>query len=78
MTQAHKTDAARKIIRSLNADAEIVETNYSSVNIEKIMDTGLFDYEKALTIQCGQKSFTVLLIMLRRKNMASALMFIVL
>ena len=42
-----KTDAARKIIRSLNADAEIVETNYSSVNIEKIMDTGLFDYEKA-------------------------------
>ena len=44
---ADKTDAARKIIRSLNADAEIVETNYSSVNIEKIMDTGLFDYEKA-------------------------------
>jgi len=42
-----KTDAARKIIRSLNADAEIVETNYSSVSIEKIMDTGLFDYEKA-------------------------------
>ena len=35
-----KTDAARKIIRSLNADAEIVETNYSSVSIEKIMDTG--------------------------------------
>ena len=31
---AEKTDAARKIIRSLNADAEIVETNYSSVNIE--------------------------------------------
>ena len=44
---AEKTDAARKIIRSLNADAEIVETNYSSVKIEKIMDTGLFDYEKA-------------------------------
>lgn len=42
-----KTDAARKIIRSLNADAEIVETNHSSVSIEKIMDTGLFDYEKA-------------------------------
>ena len=44
---AEKTDAARKIIRSLNADAEIVETNYSSVSIEKVMDTGLFDYEKA-------------------------------
>ena len=42
-----KTDAARKIIRSLNADAEIIETNYSRVQIDKIMDTGLFDFEKA-------------------------------
>ena len=42
-----KTDAARKIIRSLNADTEIIETNYSRVQIDKIMDTGLFDFEKA-------------------------------
>ena len=42
-----KTDAARKIIRSLNADTEIIETNYSRVQIDKIMDTGLFNFEKA-------------------------------
>ena len=42
-----KTDAARKIIRSRNADTEIIETNYSRVQIDKIMDTGLFDFEKA-------------------------------
>ncbi|MEM6371487.1 MAG: GTP-binding protein [Pseudomonadota bacterium] len=42
-----RTDAARKIIRSLNADAEIIETNQSSVAAEKILDTGLFDFEQA-------------------------------
>ena len=40
-------DAARKIIRSLNADADIIETNYSDVPTTKIFDTGLFDFEKA-------------------------------
>ncbi len=44
---AQKVDAARKIIRSLNADAEIIETNHSSVAAEKILDTGLFDFEQA-------------------------------
>ncbi len=42
-----KVDAARKIIRSLNADAEIIETNQSSVAAEKILDTGLFDFNQA-------------------------------
>ena len=42
-----RVDAARKIIRSLNADAEIIETNQSSVPVDKILDTGLFDFEKA-------------------------------
>ncbi|MEP3635740.1 MAG: GTP-binding protein [Paracoccaceae bacterium] len=42
-----KVDAARKIIRSLNADTEVIETNQSSVAAEKILDTGLFDFEKA-------------------------------
>ncbi len=42
-----KVDAARKIIRSLNADAEIVEVNHSAVAAEKILETGLFDFEKA-------------------------------
>ena len=42
-----KVDAARKIIRSLNADAEIIETNQSDVSADKILDTGLFDFQKA-------------------------------
>lgn len=42
-----KVDAARKIIRSLNTDAEIIETNHSSVAADKILDTGLFDFERA-------------------------------
>lgn len=42
-----RTDAARKIIRSLNADAKIIETDHSDVAAEAILDTGLFDFEKA-------------------------------
>ena len=42
-----KLDAARKVIRSLNADAEIIETNHSLVATEKILDTGLFDFDQA-------------------------------
>ncbi|MFY9320073.1 GTP-binding protein [Lentibacter algarum] len=42
-------DAARKIIRSLNADAEIIETNHSNVDANKLLNTGLFDFEKAHT-----------------------------
>ncbi|WP_375552414.1 GTP-binding protein [Rhodophyticola porphyridii] len=42
-----KVDAARKIIRGLNADARIIETDHSEVAAEAILDTGLFDFEKA-------------------------------
>ncbi|WP_227288101.1 GTP-binding protein [Boseongicola sp. H5] len=42
-----KVNAARKIIRSLNADARIIETDHSEVAAEAILDTGLFDFEKA-------------------------------
>jgi len=42
-----RVDAARKIIRSLNADAQIIETNQSCVAAEKILDTGLFDFDQA-------------------------------
>ena len=45
--EPHQVDAARKIIRGLNADARIIETNHSDVPTETILDTGLFDYEKA-------------------------------
>lgn len=43
----HQVDAARKIIRSLNADARIVETNHSDVPSDAILDTGLFEFERA-------------------------------
>ncbi|GFE66159.1 GTP-binding protein [Litoreibacter roseus] len=42
-----RKDAARKIIRSLNADAKIIETDHSKVAAEAILDTGMFDFEKA-------------------------------
>lgn len=40
-------DAARKIIRSLNADAKIIETSFAKVAPAEILNTGLFDFEKA-------------------------------
>lgn len=42
-----RVDAARKIIRSLNADARIIETDHSDVAADAILDTGLFDFEQA-------------------------------
>lgn len=42
-----RVDAARKIIRSLNADAKIIEADQSDVPAEAILNTGLFDFEKA-------------------------------
>ncbi|MEL6978156.1 MAG: GTP-binding protein [Pseudomonadota bacterium] len=42
-----QVDAARKIIRSLNADAKIIETNHSDAPADAILSTGLFDFEKA-------------------------------
>ncbi|WP_420333194.1 GTP-binding protein [Roseibium sp.] len=42
-----QVDAARKIIRSLNGDARILETDYSEVAPAEILNTGLFDFEKA-------------------------------
>ena len=44
---AERTDAARKIIRSLNADAKIIETDHSDVAADIILNTGMFDFEKA-------------------------------
>ncbi|MAO26046.1 MAG: 4-hydroxytetrahydrobiopterin dehydratase [Roseovarius sp.] len=42
-----RVDAARKIIRSLNADARIIETDRSEVASALVLDTGLFDFERA-------------------------------
>ncbi|RVU35276.1 GTP-binding protein [Hwanghaeella grinnelliae] len=42
-----QVDSARKIIRSLNPDARLLETSMSKVSTEAVLDTGLFDFEKA-------------------------------
>ncbi|OUD08385.1 4-hydroxytetrahydrobiopterin dehydratase [Marivivens niveibacter] len=42
-----QVDAALKIIRSLNADAKIIQTNHSDVDPQQVLNTGLFDFEKA-------------------------------
>ncbi|GAW34612.1 putative metal chaperone YciC [Roseovarius sp. A-2] len=43
----HQRDAARKIIRSLNADARVIETDHCAVAADAILATGLFDFDKA-------------------------------
>jgi len=42
-----RVDAARKIIRSLNADTKIIEVDHSDVPASEILETGLFDFQKA-------------------------------
>jgi G3E family GTPase len=44
---AQDVAAARTIIRSLNADARIIETSHAHVAASDILDTGLFDFEHA-------------------------------
>ena len=40
-------DIARKVIRSLNPDAELIETTMASIDVKQVMGTGRFDFEKA-------------------------------
>jgi G3E family GTPase len=42
-----RTDAARKIIKALNPDARLIETDQSRVAADAIFDTGLFDFDRA-------------------------------
>ena len=42
-----QVNAARRIIRSLKADAEIIATSHYDEAADKILNTGLFDFEKA-------------------------------
>jgi G3E family GTPase len=44
---AEQRDAARAIIRSLNADARIIEADFGDVTLKAVLRTGLFDFEKA-------------------------------
>ena len=40
-----RLDAARKVVRSLNADARIIETDFAEVAAGEVLDTGLFDFD---------------------------------
>jgi len=42
-----RVEAARRIIRSLNADALIVEADHGEVSLSVVLDTGRFDFERA-------------------------------
>lgn len=42
-----RVDAAQKIIRALNADARIIRTDHGRVAPRDILDTGLFDFDRA-------------------------------
>jgi G3E family GTPase len=42
-----QVETARGIIRSLNPDAHVIETNMSRVALGRVLDTHLFDYQKA-------------------------------
>jgi len=44
---ADEVVAARKIIQSLNPDAEVLETTLGRVALDRVLNTGLFDYERA-------------------------------
>jgi G3E family GTPase len=46
---AEQRDLARKIIASLNAEARIVEVDFGRVPLDAVVDTGLFDFERAQT-----------------------------
>jgi G3E family GTPase len=40
-------DAARKIVRALNPDADLIETAMAKVDLARVLDTGRFNYHKA-------------------------------
>jgi G3E family GTPase len=49
VAKPHEVEAARTIIRSLNADARIIETTEARAPLAEILDTGRFSFEKAET-----------------------------
>ena len=44
---AEQLNIVKKLVRSLNADAEIIETDYAKVPMGKILNTGKFDFAEA-------------------------------
>lgn len=44
---AEQLAVVKQVVASLNADAKIIETDYAKVDLDQILNTGLFDDEKA-------------------------------
>jgi len=67
-----RTDAAIKIVKALNPDARLILTDHAEVEPEAILDTGLFDFDRAHEHPCGRRSCTALPTMCPRlRNTAS-------
>lgn len=47
LVSAEELQTVKAIIRGLNAKAKVIETTQSKVNLDEVMDTGLFDLEEA-------------------------------
>ena len=47
LVSADELETVRAIIRGLNAKAKIIETTLGQVELDQVMDTGLFDFEEA-------------------------------
>lgn len=44
-----KLDKVRKIVKALQPNAKLIETDFSNVDLDEILDTNLFDFEKAVS-----------------------------
>jgi len=68
-------ETVKAIIRGLNAKAKIIETTLSQVDMNEVMDTGLFDLRKRRNTRYGRKSFIIPMRMCQRqKNTVSAVL----
>ncbi len=44
---AEQRDLVMKVVRGLNPDAHVLTTDFASVDLDEVLDTGRFDHEKA-------------------------------
>lgn len=68
---SEELDRIKKIIRALQPKAEILECNYGDVDFDKILHTGLFDFERWLLLPHGfvsSKAITTKMSMSTKKN----------
>ena len=47
--ESHELERIRQIIRGIQSKAQIIPCNYGDVELDKLLNTGLFDYEKVAT-----------------------------